>query len=148
MTNSTQTTPARLDWRALLIEQFQWHWEQQARPRLVGLSDQEYFWEPVHPAWNVRRRNAAHFNGPAIDYPSFPYAGTADEALMQLDDGVGRWLHGVEILGPDDLSQPCGEAEGAFAAVPIATLVLHIHRELIHYAAEIALLRDLWAHRE
>jgi hypothetical protein len=29
----------------------------------------------------------------------------------------------------------------------MATLVLHINRELIHHGAEIALLRDLWAHR-
>ena len=27
------------------------------------------------------------------------------------------------------------------------TLVLHIHREVIHHGAEIALLRDLYAHR-
>ncbi len=29
----------------------------------------------------------------------------------------------------------------------MAALVLHIHRELIHHLAEIALLRDLYAHR-
>ncbi len=26
------------------------------RPRLSGLSDEEYFWEPTPSAWNVRRR--------------------------------------------------------------------------------------------
>ncbi len=30
---------------------------------------------------------------------------------------------------------------------PRATLLLHINRELIHHGAEIALLRDLYAHR-
>ncbi len=29
----------------------------------------------------------------------------------------------------------------------MAGLVLHINREAIHHGAEIALLRDLWAHR-
>ena len=29
----------------------------------------------------------------------------------------------------------------------MAALVLHIHREVIHHGAEIALLRDLYAHR-
>ena len=29
----------------------------------------------------------------------------------------------------------------------MAALVLHINRELIHHGAEVALLRDLYAHR-
>ncbi|NYE94826.1 hypothetical protein FHU41_001047 [Psychromicrobium silvestre] len=39
-----------------LAEQLSWHWENQLRPRLNNLSDEEYFWEPVPRAWNVRRR--------------------------------------------------------------------------------------------
>jgi len=31
--------------------------------------------------------------------------------------------------------------------LPLADLVTHIHREVIHHGAEIALLRDLYAHR-
>lgn len=42
----------------------------------------------------------------------------------------------------------CGEAEGPFAAAPPATLVLHLHREVIHHGAGTCLLRDLYAHRE
>ena len=38
-----------------LLEQFTWHWENHVRPRLEGLTDEEYFWEPV-PGWNVRPR--------------------------------------------------------------------------------------------
>ncbi len=34
-----------------------------------------------------------------------------------------------------------------FVGLVSAALVLHIHRELIHHGAEIALLRDLYAHR-
>ena len=37
-----------------LSEQLTWHWSAQARPRLVGLEDREYFWEPTPGAWNVR----------------------------------------------------------------------------------------------
>ena len=47
----------------------------------------------------------------------------------------------------DDLAEPCGPAEGPFAEYSRAELVLHINRELIHHGAEIALLRDLYAHR-
>jgi hypothetical protein len=33
---------------------------------------------------------------------------------------------------------------GPYAALPMAALVLHLNRELIHHGAEIALLRDLF----
>ena len=44
-----------MDWTTSLAEQIDWHWTAQARPRLDGLTDHEYFWEPVaglleHPA--------------------------------------------------------------------------------------------------
>jgi hypothetical protein len=29
-----------------LLEQLTFHWESQARPRLEGLTDDEYLWEP------------------------------------------------------------------------------------------------------
>ncbi len=68
-------------------------------------------------------------------------------ALRQLDDAHDAWIKGVRGLGSDGLAQPCGPAEGPFAEYPMATLVLHIHREAIHHGAEIALLRDLYLRR-
>jgi hypothetical protein len=52
------------------------------------------------------------------------------------------------VLALDDaaLAQPCGPAEGPYAAESMMTLVLHINRETIHHGAEIALLRDLYTH--
>jgi hypothetical protein len=44
-----------IDLHAELFEQLDWHWRTHLRPRLDGLIDDEYFWEPV-PGWNVRRR--------------------------------------------------------------------------------------------
>lgn len=180
-----------LTWNPLLHEQFSWHWSHQLRPRLDGLTDEEYLWEPVPGAWSVRprgrseapvqggsgsvviefavpepdpapvttiawrlghvivgclaMRNASHFGAPAADYFSWEYAATADAALAQLDQQVAIWLAGVEALGEEGLARPCGEAEGPYADAPLATLVLHVHRELIHHGAEIALLRDLYA---
>jgi len=180
-----------IDWNAALLDQLEWHWRHQLRPRLDGLTDTEYFWEPVGGCWNVRRRgestapiaagsgeytiefampepepapittiawrlghvivgvlgirNANHFGGPAMDYQDFAYAGTAGEALGQLDDGYARWTDGVRGLGQDGLAAPCGPTEGPFAEHPMAALVLHISREVIHHGAEIALLRDLHA---
>lgn len=92
-------------------------------------------------------RNASHFDGPPADYQTFPYAGSAEEALKQLDDAYARWRDGVRGLTAEDLQRPCGEAEGPYAEYPLATLVLHINREAIHHGAEILLLRDLYARR-
>jgi hypothetical protein len=182
-----------MDWTSTLLEQLTWHWDNQARPRLDGLTDDEYRWEPVPGAWNLRprgeartpmaagagdlvldfaypqpepapvttiawrlahvivgifgARNASHFGGPPMDYQSFAYAATAKEALEQLDEGYARWVAGVRGLDEERLAVPVGPAEGPYAELPYATLVLHINREAIHHLAEVALLRDLYAHR-
>ena len=58
-----------------------------------------------------------------------------------------RGSPGCAALATSGLAEPCGPAEGPCAEAPAAALVLHINRELIHHGAEIALLRDLYAHR-
>jgi hypothetical protein len=47
----TSTTLTRL-----LTDQADWHWQHQLRPRLAGLTDEEYLWEPTPGAWNVHPR--------------------------------------------------------------------------------------------
>lgn len=183
-----------LDWTEELATQLEWHWDHQLRPRLQGLTDAEYFWEPVPGCWSIRpraeattplaagagelvadfampppqpepvttiawrlahiivgvfgSRNASHFGGPPADYPSWQYAGSATEALRQLDEGHDRWIEGVRSLGEQGLAKAVGPAEGPYADSPMAGLVLHIHREAIHHGAEICLLRDLYLHKE
>ena len=92
-------------------------------------------------------RNASHFGGPPMDYSSVDWPADANSALAMLDDGYARWVKGVSDLDDTRLASPVGPAEGPFAEHPYSTLVLHIHRELIHHLAEVALLRDLYAHR-
>ena len=181
-----------IDWNAELLDQLDRHWHHQLQPRLDGLTDTEYFWEPTDGCWNVRPRGestapiaagsgeytidfaipepepppvttiawrlghvivgvlgmrvASHFDGPAMDYQNFRYAGTAAEALSQLDEVYAGWCDGVRRLGVDGLAKPCGSAEGPYAEHSMATLVLHINREVLHHGAEIALLRDLYQH--
>lgn len=178
-----------------LHEQLDFHWRVQARPRLEGLTDEEYRWEPVPGAWNVRHRDEpappsvtmrpgsghwlcdfglpepdpapvtsiawriahvvvgvlgarahSHFGGPPASYDGWDYAGTAAEGLRQLDEAYAAWSAGVRALPPEALAAPVGPAEGDWAEAPMITLVLHINREVIHHLAEVALLRDLWAH--
>lgn len=179
-----------IDWNAALVEQLESHWKNQLRPRMDGLTDAEYFWEPVPGCWSVRSsvaavtpaamgggefvldyakpprveepvttiawrlahiivglfgaRAAAHFGGPAVAWDTWEYAGTADEALRQLDQTHDAWITGVRSLGTEGLIRPCGPAEGRHADYSMAAIVLHINREVIHHGAEISLLRDLY----
>lgn len=48
-----------IDWTHELVEQLEFHWHGQLRPRLAGLTDDEYFWEPAPGAWNVRPRGTS-----------------------------------------------------------------------------------------
>jgi hypothetical protein len=183
----------KIDWTYQLTQQLDWHWRGQLRRRYEGLTDAEYFWEPVANCWGVHPRGqgrapievgggelvmdfaypqpspapvttiawrlahlivgvfgvrvASHFGGPPMDYQSFDYAGTAEQALQQLDDAYAGWVAGVKSLDRAALARPCGDAEDLFAEYPMAELVLHINREALHYGAEIALLRDLYANR-
>ena len=89
----------------------------------------------------------SHFGGPEVDYQTFEYADTADAALSQLDGAFGAWIAGVRSWDVSALAEPCGPSEGPWAEHPRVELVLHINRELIHHGAEVALLRDLYAHR-
>jgi len=45
-----------VDWNAELVDQLEWHWQQRLRPRLDGLTDDEYFWQPVRGCWTLSRR--------------------------------------------------------------------------------------------
>ncbi|MEP7161323.1 MAG: DinB family protein [Dermatophilaceae bacterium] len=183
-----------IPWIDLVTEQIDGHWRGQLRPRLEGLTDDEYRWEPVPGAWNVRGRAdaapatvtvrggsgdttidfaypeptpapvttiawrlghlivgvlatrvAGHFGGPTADYLTWEYAAGAEGALAQLDQQYGAWLAGIRTLDDAALAAPCGTVEGPWAQHPMAALILHIHRELIHHGAEIALLRDIYA---
>lgn len=59
MTETTHTTDRATDWNARLAEQLAWHWHEHVRPRLEGMSDEEYLWEPVPGCWSVRQRAKA-----------------------------------------------------------------------------------------
>ncbi|KIF70198.1 hypothetical protein HY68_19180 [Streptomyces sp. AcH 505] len=179
------------DWNRTLREQWQFHWTHRIRPRLAGLTDDEYFWSPAPDAWTVRprgtsqapaaigsgpftidyafptptpapfttiawrlahvivgvlaMRNASHFGAPAATYDTWDYAATAATALDQLDAELDVWAAGLATLDDAGLRVPVGARE-PYPDAPMATLVLHIHRELIHHLAEVCLLRDLYLH--
>ena len=48
-----------------LADQLDFHWTHQLRPRLDGLTDDEYFWCPVSNCWTVHPDGAVDFEYPA-----------------------------------------------------------------------------------
>jgi hypothetical protein len=56
-----------------LANQLRWHWENHLRPRLSGMADDEYHWEPAAGAWGLRPVGAT-----APDYPGAVQAGSGD----------------------------------------------------------------------
>jgi hypothetical protein len=182
-----------IDWTNQLVEQLDWHWREHLRPRLDGLTDDEYRWEPVPGCWSIRPRSEAtssyaagtgdavidyeypepvpppvttiawrmghisigvlgsraanHFGTGGVDYQTVDWPLTAKGGLDLLDHWYDEWLRGIKGLDAEALGRPVGPHEGPFAERPYAELLLHINREAIHHGAEIALLRDLYAHR-
>jgi hypothetical protein len=179
---------AEVDWLDLLLDQLDLHWNVWFRPRLDGLTDDEFLWEPVAGCWSVRpgddgvwRMDAYDRMDAAPDPPPFttiawrlshigahclgmratnhfgdgPYSldevdwpATAEEGIAFVSDAYERWRTGVERLGAEGLHLAAGTAEGPHAQEPMAALVLHINREVIHHGAEVACLRDLYRHTD
>ena len=48
-------SPRTTELTTQLADQLDFHWRAQLRPRLDGLTDDEYFWEPVPGCWAVHR---------------------------------------------------------------------------------------------
>ena len=64
-------TATTTDLTASLVDQLDWHWRGQLRPRLDGLTDDEYFWEPVPGCWTVHRDGSVDFAHPAPEPTPF-----------------------------------------------------------------------------
>lgn len=177
------------DWGDLLIGQLAFYWDMHLRPRLDGLTDEEYFWEPVAGSWTVRPdadgnyrsdlgadtdpapvttiawrmmhiavgcfviRTSAFFGDASagVDADMFdprhvpadlPH--TAAEAVTFLDDSYREWHGHVSRLGDEGLRAPLGPKGAYFSAEPMAALIMHLNREVMHHGGEIGLLRDLF----
>lgn len=105
-------------------------------------------WRVGHLCDVLGERAANHFDGPPVSYQETDWPLDAAGGLDLLDRCYDAWMTGVRALDADGLAAPCGPAEGPWSDAPIADLVLHIHREVIHHGAEVLLLRDLYRRRD
>src|SRR3954467_12148787 len=64
-----------IDWLNELTDQLEFHWQLSLMRRLEGLTDEEYFWEPVAGCWTIRPADDGRFlcdgEWPAPEPPPF-----------------------------------------------------------------------------
>ncbi|MEV0891486.1 DinB family protein [Promicromonospora sp. MEB111] len=89
-------------WRDLLLDQLSFYWDVHLWPRLEGLTDAEYLWEPASPAWSVR---AGADGEPRLEHevpePEIPPVTTIAWRMVH----VGRDVFGRRaraLFGPTD----------------------------------------------
>ena len=70
---------------ALLVDQLDFSWAASLWPRVQGLTDDEYLWEPVTGCWSVRPRPDGTWqaDGPGVPEPD-PPPGTRTSVLRDL----------------------------------------------------------------
>ena len=91
-----------IDWNAELVDQLEWHWDNQLRPRLDGLTDDGYFWQPVPGCWTLSRRGQS---AAPVSLGSGGY--TPDYARPPGDRPpvttiAWRLAHLLDVFGPPD----------------------------------------------
>lgn len=178
---------------SLLVDQLEFYWNAHLWPRLAGLGDDEYFWEPVADCWSIRQSAdgiwRADWDSPQPEPPPFttiawrmahielcfairtnaffPHGkdirGSADpgpdmfdpsvrppaptnaaDGLAHLEREYHRWHDAIAALDDEGVQAPLGPRGSYYADEPMAGLILHVNREVMHHGGEIGALRDLY----
>ena len=148
---------------ASLLTAFDFVWAR-FTTRIDGLTDEELRWKPDGGivgdpvptiAWRI-----GHIAGTLATFADrlFPDAAPASpppadpervaEVPALLEQNYGRWRSGLAGMTEEQLSLQLGAAWGPYATSTATDLALHVFDEVVHHAAEVALLRDLYARRD
>jgi hypothetical protein len=99
-----------MDWvRALVVDQLGFYWDAHLWPRLQGLTDEEYFWEPVPGAWSIRPDADGVFvqDGARMPPPVPPPVTTIAWRIVHARSAGPAW--GVFRRGADGRPRPPSE---------------------------------------
>src|SRR4051812_20401708 len=97
-----------------LADQLDFHWIHQLRPRLDGLTDDEYFWCPVPNCWTVHSDGSIDFEHPAPEPVPFT---TIAWRLAHVIVGVLAMRNHSHFAGPPADYQSWPYATDATAAL-------------------------------
>jgi hypothetical protein len=174
--------------RKVLVDQTSIAWRL-ARARLEGLTDDEFFWEPVDGCWSLRRKTELRTPLPAdaapgdwwIDgvrpAPDPPPFTTIAWLVSHMILGTWNWNDGIagRAVAPEPAlpataadavalwnqvtstfeqmvsgfsdEELCTEVPVGNRQVARSLLVSHVIAEVLHHAAEVGRLRDLYRWR-
>jgi hypothetical protein len=125
----------------------------------------EFEWDPRHPdpqplttiGWRLSHiidllaadRNATWLGvtplgTPDEDRRNAGEAATATAAVKALEEAYGRFRGHVSAVDSDTLLQPMGKVAGQWGQDNGLQFILHELDELIHHAAEVGTMRDLY----
>jgi DinB superfamily len=99
-------------------------------------------WPPLHAPDGPAFVHA--YMNPSRDSDAVPDAATA---VALVEKHWNAFAERIMRFTDAELDAPLGPAAGLYEEAPLVGLLLHIVDELIHHAAEIAVIRDLYAHR-
>jgi len=102
------------DLTSQLADQLDFHWRTQLRPRLDGLTDDEYFWQPVPDCWTVHPGGSVDFAHPAPSPAPFT---TIAWRLAHVTVGVFAMRNHSHFGGPPADYQSWDYATDAAAAL-------------------------------
>ena len=74
-------------------------------------------------------------------------APNAEAVVALLDAQFRAWRDGLADLTPSEWRAPLGSSWGPYAEANMVDLALHVLDEVVHHAAEVGVLRDLYEHR-
>ncbi len=134
-----------IDWNVELVDQLEWHWRHQLRPRLDSLTDEEYFWQPVPGCWTINRRgesSAPLSQGTGEftrDYARPPYDRVPVTTI------AWRLAHLIDVFGPPSVSHFDGPAANNPAVAYSGTAREALRQLDDGYEAWVRDVRDLGA---
>lgn len=132
-----------VDWTREVLDQVDTHWCERLRPRLDGLSDEEYFWQPVPGCWTVHRRGES----PApVSYGSGAFTwdhGPPSEDPEPVTTIAWRLGHVIECLASMNGTHFDGPATDVETFDYPGTAREALHRLDAAYGAWVSGVRDL-----
>jgi hypothetical protein len=169
------------DWgRTRVVDQLYWHLREAwwwMRQVLDGLTDDEFFWEPVADCWTIRDVGGTWVADLVRPEPVPPPVTTIAWRLTHVRSDLEGFGRSAFPSGESDPIEIVGNADDAVAAVrkavrylrerllasddddmrgvvhdgrtyPVWATVSHALVEATHHTAEIGVLRDLYKRRE
>jgi DinB superfamily len=140
-----------------LLDLLDYAW-QRLVDRMAGLTKSEWMWSPTADDRISLHWRLAHITEMLAEDRNWTWLGAAapgglpgglamspESAMVAATDAYDALRALVATQSDDDLATAIGDAAGEYGAATRRSLVLHIADELIHHAAEAALLRDLYA---